>query len=100
MPNPTTSSGLAVPAIHLNGTGGDDLLEQTMDALHAIRAAHAALRRMSPHQRDYYVQSTGAWARASDEYIARLAKLEGITTELEEITLYLSGELLSRQRTI
>ena len=76
---------LAVPTVHLNGTSRRELMEQICAAMTALQEAEAALRRASPHGRDYYPQGEHALARAQSDHTARLERLRSIYDELEAI---------------
>jgi len=81
---------MMVPSIHLNGTSKNELLEQQIEALRALRAAIAALRQAAPNGRDYYPQGTAAAARALAEHSRRLGNLHAVETELEDLALAIS----------
>ena len=78
---------MMVPSIHLNGTSKNELLEQQIEALRALRAAIAALRQAAPNGRDYYPQGTAAAARALAEHSRRLDKLHAIHAEIGGLAL-------------
>jgi hypothetical protein len=82
--DPMTEKIIA-PTIHLNGTSGRDLHHQVSEALHAARAAAAALSPSAPNARDYYVQDPEAFAIAQEQFRLRMADLGRITHELTEI---------------
>lgn len=50
-------SALAVPTIHLNGTGRDSLIDGLCTASDAINSAYEALKQTAPNGRDYYTHS-------------------------------------------
>jgi hypothetical protein len=56
----TTTTTLAVPTIHLNGTSRESLMEDLLGAYHALTEAIAALGRACPNGRDYYPQGNDA----------------------------------------
>jgi len=74
-----------VPAIHLNGTSGDELLNAIDRADSALRGAYDELRKCAPNARDYYVYAAGAYGKAVDEHNARLRKLHDVMDELQAI---------------
>lgn len=75
---------LAVPTVHLNGSGARLLMDQYSKALVALRAAKEALSNTAPHMRDYYVQrEPGGYDKARSEHIVRLACLEQVEDELQ-----------------
>jgi len=87
-----------VPSVHLNGTSGDELLEQVTEASTAVRAAIRALDRAAPNARDYYVQGDDAFERARAEHAARYAKLQDVAAELYAIAEDISDQI-DEQRT-
>ena len=56
------------PIIHLNGTSKEDLLQQYLDAGHAIEAALRAMAKASPNGRDYYPLGPDAFRAAQDRW--------------------------------
>jgi hypothetical protein len=80
---------MITPTVHLNGTSREELLHQYIAALEAIRGAHDALCAMSPHGRDYYPQGPDAFQIARQEHQDRLASLEGLRMEIEELAFAL-----------
>jgi hypothetical protein len=75
------------PTIHLNGTNGHVLLEQTTDVMNKVTVALNALRAAAPNGRDYYTQGPGAIDAATAEHNARVDKLLDVLRELNEIAL-------------
>jgi hypothetical protein len=75
----------SVPTVHLNGTNGKDLFEQVCEAAGAIQKALVVLLQAAPHGRDYYVQDSGAFEKARDEYYLRVEKLVTIEAEYRKI---------------
>lgn len=86
-----TTTNLAIPTVHLNGTSKDALVTQLCDAIDAIHAAGTALAKACPNGRDYYVQAEdvqtpgSAISRAMTQHEARMNKLREVATELETI---------------
>jgi len=76
---------LSKPSVHLNGTSREELVEQNMNALHAVNTAAEILRKATPNARDYYVQSPTAFSVAVDQHRERLVSLATIATELTTI---------------
>jgi len=74
---------ITTPTIHINGTGYKDLWNGYEQAYDAIRAAQEAIRKIEFNARDYYVQSSAAYSKASDERIEQYKKLN----EVEEYLL-------------
>jgi len=77
---------LKVPTIHLNGTARDLLVEEYGNALSALEKARQALRAITVHGRDYYVQDT---PRAIDfaiaEHAHRINRVQDVELEIQEI---------------
>lgn len=83
---------LRIPTVHLNGTSKDQLLEQLTTALTALRVAAEAVAAAAPNARDFYVQDGGAISEATAQHRDRLAKLNHVYTELEQIALAVSDQ--------
>ena len=84
------------PTIHLNGTGGEQLLAGYVAALDAVRLAREALAGTAPHMRDYYVAGPQAFAAADEEHVARARRLAEVYGELEAITCVLYEQVEER----
>ena len=82
---------LAVPTVHLNGTSRDALLEQLLEAAHAIHEAGRKLAAAYPNARDYYVQPGAAIAVAMRQHETRMNKLREVAGELETIAERMMG---------
>ena len=80
-----TFSILEIPTVHLNGTSGEDLLEQITEAGSAAFALLKALERAAPNGRDYYVQGPDSLKRAEAEHRNRASKVKEVLSELERI---------------
>jgi hypothetical protein len=77
---------MMIPTVHLNGTSQQSLMSELETAHGAIVAAIAALRQVTVHGRDYYVQAApDAYTQARHEMDARLVALETIQDELMEM---------------
>jgi hypothetical protein len=74
-----------VPMVHSNGTSKEELMQQLLDAHHALTEALGAMGRASPHGRDYYVMGNETLTKAGDDHRARIAKLVEVIEEIEEI---------------
>lgn len=82
---------MMVPTVHLNGTSRDELLNQIRDAHQAVGAAMDALRKATPHGRDYYPQGPDAILSAQAEHEDRMQKLAAVRAQLEIIGCRLIG---------
>jgi hypothetical protein len=78
---------LAVPSIHLNGTGRQELFRGYYNAVTALHAAVEAVQATAPHARDYYVQGSDAYTVANRQHLDRLRRIEAIRTEIQDIAL-------------
>jgi hypothetical protein len=76
---------LMIPRVHLNGTSEAELLQQIHEARHALRNALTVMARGTPHDRDYYVIGDDAGPQAREQHYARVAKVESVLEELEQI---------------
>lgn len=74
---------LIAPAVHHNGTSGDDLYRQYADGAHALRAAIEAIP--APHGRDYYVQEGAAFDKARRQYERHVSRLRAVLADLAVI---------------
>jgi len=86
------------PTIHLNGTSGDDLLGQTVDAMLALSDAFKAIQAANPNGRDYYVQGPWAIDLAENEHRARLAQLEAVQADLVALYESIHAQMTERSR--
>lgn len=79
------------PTVHLNGTDAQELAEQALGVLNALRETYEAMRRATPHARDYYVQDNGdaAILNAHNEHSLRLKAINELmdvyTSELIQL---------------
>jgi hypothetical protein len=78
---------MQLPTIHLNGTSKDELIAVLCNASAAIDAAYAALKLAAPNGRDYYPQGPEAFDRARREHESRLAGLDKVKREVDELTI-------------
>lgn len=76
---------MMTPTIHSNGTSKQNLLQELTEAHAAVGAAIAALRQVTVHGRDYYVQGPAAYPQAREEMDRRLASLGQIADDLTEM---------------
>jgi hypothetical protein len=75
------------PTIHLNGTSQRELELEAREAYDAVDKAIEAMCRMTVHGRDYYPQGNEATHEAIREHRARIAKLQSVKDDLEELVL-------------
>lgn len=59
---------MLIPTVHLNGTSGQDLLEQQQAVLDALRAVREAMVAAMPNGRDYYPQGEDAIGEAREAF--------------------------------
>jgi hypothetical protein len=76
---------MIAPAIHLNGTSGEVLLDQVCSAGHAVATAMKALEDAWPNGRDYYPLGDDALRRAESEWKSRIDRLRSVQQELEQL---------------
>lgn len=81
---------LTLPSIHMNGTSGQELLNQCLDVMRALEAAKKAIQNAVPNARDYYVQGPMAYHAARNEHIARLTAIQGITDQYNTIASHVA----------
>lgn len=77
---------LAVPTVHLNGTGATSLKAQYEAAYRAVVAAREAIAGIETHGRDYYVQADpDAYQKARGQHLWRIQQLGHIEDELHAL---------------
>ena len=76
---------MLIPTVHLNGTAGEDLLDQYAAAVEAVREAIDAVCEAGPNARDYYVQGPDAGLAAQREHEARVVALKRVRDDLATI---------------
>jgi hypothetical protein len=81
---------VVTPTINLNGTSPRELLEQQCLAIEALRAAISAVQAAAPNGRDYQTALPGTFHLAQQGHADRLARLEGVMKELEEIAQHVA----------
>ena len=59
---------MIIPTVHLNGTSGQDLLEQQQAVLDALLAVREAMMAATPNARDYYPQGEDAFGEAREAF--------------------------------
>jgi hypothetical protein len=74
-----------IPAIHLNGTSRESLIEPLSDAACALGEAIEKTAQTYPNARDYYVLPTGALNRAEAQHASRMERLRDVYAELKEL---------------
>lgn len=79
------SRAIALPTIHLNGTGARNLLAQYLAAAKALREASEALRAAAPHARDYYPQGDDAYWVARHEHDERVAAVSRVADDIDRL---------------
>jgi len=74
-----------IPTVHLNGTSGQDLIDQNTNAWEAVRKAIDTLRAAAPNARDYYVKSPEAFSIAQRAHEYRVSALTAVRDQLASI---------------
>ncbi len=74
---------LTVPTVHLNGTSFAGLYDPMVRAVEEVAGAVAALAECAPHGRDYYLQGEDAYAKAREEHLSRLNRLQSVLDEVK-----------------
>ncbi len=82
----------AVPTINLNGTEGQSLFNANRTVCTAVYEAEQAMHQIAPHGRDYIGQPE-EFAKARDEYYARLSALRQIMVELDAIAISINRQI-------
>jgi hypothetical protein len=81
------STGVMIPRVHWNGTSKEELLRRLRESALVVRNVMNVVSYTAPHGRDYYVIDDDAIVIAMKQHRARMAKLESVAAELEEIAL-------------
>ncbi len=79
----TGTTALALPTIHLNGTGAKSLVDEYHAVYQAIDKASEALVAATCNARDFYPQGDAAWQQARDERAEMLSKLAEVQAYAE-----------------
>lgn len=89
---------LTIPALHLNGSGIENLTKFLEEAIERLVPAFEAIQQTAPHMRDFYVLENGqsAYKQALKEHHARLRKVESVTEDLRFIRLALLSDNADR----
>lgn len=81
------------PTININGTSGQNLLDQATNAGEALREAFRTLQDMAPNGRDYQTAPVGAYETARSQHNSRMSRLDDISKEIEEVALQIHGQM-------
>ena len=90
---------VAKPTVHMNGTGGEDLMSGYNEAYLKVGVAIDVVNKIEFNQRDYYVQPGAGWEQAVSQHRARLVKLQQVQAELGEIAMSIQDQLFARKGT-
>jgi hypothetical protein len=90
--------GLIKPTVHLNGTSGDDLLEQLTDANVSICEALTDLCDAAPNARDYYPQGDTAFRAARSQHDFRVARLISVREEIQALAHHVADQIREGKR--
>lgn len=87
------------PIIHLNGTSGEELLNQAENAERALREAYDAICKAAPHARDYYVnQDPDAFRKARKAHDGHVDQLNDLITYYSTLAVFLQDQIDERER--
>ncbi len=84
---------MLTPSIHLNGTAGQDLLDQIDGVARALRATIEAMADAAPNARDYYPQGDDAYYRARNAHQNRAGRIREMLKEYEALAESISDEM-------
>lgn len=79
------------PTINLNGSSRDDLIEPRREAFDHLQAAIEALRKATPHGRDYPGDPERC-SRDREEHFARLGQLQALSDRLMHEAVLIKGD--------
>jgi hypothetical protein len=80
------------PIVHLNGTSKDSLLQQYLDAGHALETALEAMHGAYPNGRDYYPGAAGAYVTARMIWDAHLAHVREALAECQATAEHIADQ--------
>ncbi len=93
----TPPDQMVKPVIHMNGTSAAALLEELSTAYNALSNAVEALAAASPNGRDYYPLGSNAnFFQAQDQHRMRIAAIQGIMRDLEELSEHIDAQASKR----
>lgn len=92
----TAPDQMVKPVIHINGTSAAALLEELSNAYNALSNALEALAAASPNGRDYYPLGNEAFFKAQDQHRLRIAAIQGIMLDLEELSMHIDSQAAKR----
>ena len=72
---------MITPTVHLGGTSRQDLLDQFMEAGHALSLALSKMQDACPNGRDYYLQGPDALSMAMQAHASRVARVQSVMAE-------------------
>lgn len=78
---------IVYPVVHSNGTSKNDLLEQHINVLNAIRELSEAMADAMPHGRDYYVHyDPDAFSKAVAQHLEMAKHLKKMLDHFSDVT--------------
>jgi hypothetical protein len=89
-------TAVVTPIVHLNGTGGDALVETNTLAARRLNEALEALCEAAPNARDYYLHGGDAFAAAQKQHEERVSKLRGVLADLRTIRESIADQVDAR----
>jgi hypothetical protein len=69
------------PTVHLGGTARQSLLDQFMEAGHALSLALSKMQDACPNGRDYYLRGPDALSMAMQAHASRVARVQSVMAE-------------------
>ena len=88
---------MMVPTIHINGSDGPRMVQETLDVAQHLDKAIEAMLLICPHGRDFYLQNFSAISEATREYSGRLAKLVLVRDQLRELAGLIQDKIDERK---
>lgn len=92
-----TYTVIEIPLVHLNGTSGNELLEQNNKVIDAVRSLLEALKNAAPNGRDYYIKNIESFRCAQSEHRDRVERINSVLVELEKIKDGIYDQIQLRQ---
>lgn len=81
------------PHVHINGTDGNELLEQWKNVMDAAKVLEKALHDATPHGRDYYIMGPEPFINARGAHIEMLESVAAISKVAMETAIGISNQM-------
>lgn len=93
-----TKASLIFPSVHMNGTSGEELFNQALNAARVLRLSLDAMAAAAPHARDYYIQGADVFTNAQRDYVQRIGKIREVADDMMAIAENIRDTLDARRK--